>query len=90
MLARYAADAARDVDGVRGLVASQLHRHRGVRISAEEEEVAVELHLELEWGAPIPEIGRSVQRRVSDYLHRMADARPSAVNVVVDAIGPAR
>jgi uncharacterized alkaline shock family protein YloU len=90
VLARYAADAARDVDGVRGLVASQLHRHRGVRISSEEEQVSVELHLHVDWGASIPELGRSVQRRVSEYLERMAGAPPVTVNVVVDAIGPAQ
>jgi uncharacterized alkaline shock family protein YloU len=90
VLARYAADAAREVEGVRGLVASQLHRHRGVRVLTEEERTAVELHLDVEWGASIPTVGRSVQRRVGDYLERMAGARPDAVNVVVDAIGPPR
>jgi len=33
ILARYAADAAREVDGVRGLVESHLPLRRGVRIS---------------------------------------------------------
>jgi uncharacterized alkaline shock family protein YloU len=89
-VARYAADAARDVDGVRGLVTSQLHRHRGVRISGDESATIVELHLDVDWGGSIPEIGRAVQRRVTDYLDRMAGARPSAVNVVVDSIGPAQ
>jgi len=32
ILASYAADAAREVDGVFGLVESTLHRHKGVRI----------------------------------------------------------
>ena len=32
ILASYAADAAREVEGVRGLVESALHRHKGVRI----------------------------------------------------------
>jgi len=90
VLARYAVDAAREVDGVSGVVASQLHRHRGVRVLTEDERTAVELHLAVDWGASIPTIGRSVQRRVGDYLERMAGSRPDAVNVVVDAIGPAR
>jgi uncharacterized alkaline shock family protein YloU len=90
VLARYAADAAREVDGVRDLVSSQLHRHRGVRISTEEEQVFVELHLAVDWGASIPEVGGSVQRRVSEYLERMAGAPPATVNVIVDAVGPAR
>jgi uncharacterized alkaline shock family protein YloU len=90
VLARYAADAAREVDGVSGLVVSQLHRHRGVRVLSDEERTAIELHLEVEWSASIPDVGRSVQHRVGDYLERMAGARPAAVNVVVDSIGPAQ
>ena len=86
VLARYAADAAREVEGVRGLVASQLHRHRGVRVSDD----GVELHLELEWGLSIPATGRNVQRAVAAYLERMAAARPGSVDIVVDAVGPAK
>jgi len=32
VLATYAADAAREVEGVRSLVESTLHRHKGVRV----------------------------------------------------------
>ncbi len=88
VLARYAADAAREVEGVTDLVASQLHRHRGVRVIAGEPALTVELHLEVEWTSVIPEVGKTVQRRVGDYLERMAGARPASVNVVVDAVGP--
>ena len=90
VLAHYAADAARDVDGVRGLVESHLHRHRGVRIMTAEAPAkpTVEIHLDVDWGASIPHVGREVQRRVREYLERMAGAQPQAVNVVVDEIGP--
>jgi uncharacterized alkaline shock family protein YloU len=88
VLARYAADAARETDGVRGLVASQLYRHRGVRVSGEGGDVIVDLHLDVDWGSSIPDVGREVQRRVAEYLERMAGSRPAAVNVVVDSIGP--
>jgi uncharacterized alkaline shock family protein YloU len=90
VLARYAADAAKEIEGVRGLVASQLHRHRGVRVGGENGAVTVELHLEVDWGTELPTLGREVQRRVLDYLERMAGSRPAAVNVVIDAVGPAR
>jgi uncharacterized alkaline shock family protein YloU len=90
VLARYAADAAREIEGVRGLVASQLHRHRGVRVSGEDGAVTVELHLDVDWGAELPTLGQEVQQRVLDYLERMAGSRPAAVNVVIDAVGPAR
>ena len=87
ILARYAGDAATEVEGVRGLVDGTLPRHRGVRIGGEDGAVTVELHLAVEWDAPIPEVGRAVQRRVADYLETMADARPVRVDVVVDEIG---
>ena len=47
VLARYAADAAREVRGVHGLVG----RNDGVKVTRDDERVAVELHLALEWGA---------------------------------------
>lgn len=89
ILASYAADAAREVEGVRSLVESSLHRHKGVRISEDDGRVRVELHLEVEWGASIPEVGREVQRRVAAYLEQMAKVEPAAVDVIVDEIGPA-
>ena len=86
ILARYAADAAREVEGVNGLVESHLHRHRGVRVLGENGAFRIEIHLEAEWGASLPEVGREVQRRVRDYLGRMADVDPEAVDVVVDEV----
>jgi uncharacterized alkaline shock family protein YloU len=88
ILARYAADAAREVDGVRGLADSPLPRKRAVRVADENGAVRVELHLVTEWGASIPAIGRHVQQRVREYLRSMADVEPAAVEVVVDAVGP--
>jgi uncharacterized alkaline shock family protein YloU len=88
ILASYAADAAREVDGVRGLVESALHRHKGVRIVDDDGRVRVELHLAVEWGASIPVVGRDVQQRVAAYLAQMAKVDPEAVDVIVDEIGP--
>ena len=88
ILASYAADAAREVEGVRGLVESALHRHKGVRIVDEDGRVRVELHVAVEWGASIPEVGREVQERVAAYLGQMANVDPEAVDVIVDQIGP--
>ena len=88
ILASYAADAAREVEGVRGLVESALHRHKGVRIVDEDGRVRVELHVVVEWGASIPEVGREVQKGVAAYLDQMANVDPEAVDVIVDQIGP--
>jgi uncharacterized alkaline shock family protein YloU len=90
ILARYAADAAREVDGVRELAESPLPRRRAVRVSGAEPSVRVELHVVTEWGASIPAVGKHVQERVREYLMRMADVEPAAVEVVVDAVGQAR
>jgi uncharacterized alkaline shock family protein YloU len=86
VLARYAADAAREVPGVVRLVESHLPRRHGVRVAGERTELSVELRLAVEWGASIPQVGRAVQQRVVEYLARMADARPAAVDVVIDEI----
>ena len=91
VLASYAADAACEVPGVTGLVEGHLPlpRRGGVRIVDEEGRLTLELHLALAWGASAPEVGRAVQSRVRDYLGRMADLEPAALNVVVDEIGQA-
>lgn len=88
ILARYAADAALEVAGVRGVSESPVPGRRGVRVAAEDGAVRVELHLAVDWGASIPELGRDVQRCVREYLLRMADVDPVAVDVTVDEIGP--
>ena len=83
ILARYAADAAIEVEGVRALAG-----RRGAKVEGENG-VRVELHLEVEWGAAIPDLGRTVQDRVGEYLAQMADVEPAEVEVIVDQIGPA-
>jgi uncharacterized alkaline shock family protein YloU len=88
ILASYAADAAREVEGVRGLVESAIPRHKGVRISEEDGRVRVELHLAVEWGCSVPDVGRQVQQRVTAYLDRMAKVSPEAVDVIIDEVGP--
>jgi uncharacterized alkaline shock family protein YloU len=86
ILARYAADAARAVEGVRGLAESPLPGRRGVKVSGADGGVRVELHLAVAWGASIPELGRDVQERVREYLRQMADVEPAVVDVVVDEV----
>lgn len=88
VLATYAADAAGEIEGVRGLVESTLPRHKGVRVLETDGGVRIELHIAVEWGASIPEIGREIQRRVGAYLAQMASVEAEAVDVVVDEIGP--
>ena len=86
VLASYAADAAKEIPGVRGLAESPLPGRRGVRVTTEDDGVSLELHLSVGWGTSIPAVGQAVQRRVGEYLGRMADVHPAAVDVVVDQI----
>ena len=83
ILGRYAADAAREIAGVRDLPG-----RGGVKVSERDGGVHVEIHLAVDWGASIPAVGKGVQDRVRDYLLRMADVDPTSVEVVVDEIGP--
>ena len=86
VLSRYAADAALEVDGVRGLVERALPYRRGVKLDEADGRVKVELRLAVEWGASIPTVGREVQQRVREYLKRMADVEAERVDVVVDEV----
>ncbi len=88
ILARYAADAALEVAGVRAIADSALPGRRGVRVTTDDGATRVDLHLTVDWGASIPELGRDVQSRVREYLLRMADVDPATVDVAVDEIGP--
>lgn len=89
VLATYAADAAGEVEGVAGFVESTLPRHKGVRVLEADSGVRFELHIAVEWGASIPELGKEIQRRVAAYLARMASIEAEAIDVFVEQIGPA-
>lgn len=83
ILARYAADAALEVEGVRALPG-----RRSVRVEDAEGSVRVEVHVVAAWGSSLPDVGATVQARVREYLGSMADVRPLTVDVVVDDVGP--
>ena len=88
ILARYAGDAALEVVGVRGLAESPLPGRRGVRVTSGDGAVRVELHLAVDWGVSMVDVGREVQQWVQEYMLRMADVEPASVDVVVDEVGP--
>lgn len=88
VLARYAADAALEVDGVAGLAESALHRAKGVSVGGAEGAPAIGIHIQLEWGRDAAEVANEVQRRVAEYLRRMARVAPAAIEVVVGSVDP--
>ena len=88
VVARYAADAALEIEGVRRLVEGSRPRHHGVRVTDTGGTLALELHLGLDWGANAAAVGIAVQQRVAEYLGRMTDLDTAFVDVVVDDFGP--
>jgi uncharacterized alkaline shock family protein YloU len=87
VLASYAADAAREVEGVQELVDGP-RRHRGVRVTEDDGAMGVELHVAIGWGARAPDVAVAVQQRVADYLARTARLPSVAVDVVVAGVAP--
>ena len=87
VLARYAADAALEVDGVEGLLGERVRRHDGVRVSESNGSVSLEIHLRVSRGTSIPALGRKVQEHVAGYLERMTGSAPAVVDVIIREIG---
>jgi uncharacterized alkaline shock family protein YloU len=85
VLAAYARDAAREVDGVDDLVAKP-RRSGGVHVADEDGKTILEIHVSVAWGVDAAEVGGEVQRRVADYLTRTAGLPAVTVDVVVDGI----
>src|SRR5450830_1136887 len=86
VLARYAADAAREVEGVRRVITGHLRRQPSVRVLVGEDGVPLQVPVVLEYGTPILPVAREVQRHVRRYLKVMADVYPAAVEVVIAQI----
>jgi len=63
---------------VAGLVESALHRGKGVVLWGNEASPTVEVHVELEWGRSATGVATEVQRRVAEYLERMANLTPAS------------
>ena len=86
VLARYAGDAAQEVEGVTALTRD------AAQVEGTAEKVDVVVHLELEWGAAAKDVASRVQDRVAEYLGRMANVEVGSGGVVVERVGspPAR
>ncbi len=80
VLARYAGDAASDVDGVTALAGDADVTHT-------DEAADIVVHLELAWGTPAVSVARSVQDGVAEYVGRMANLEVRSVDVVVERFG---
>jgi uncharacterized alkaline shock family protein YloU len=81
VLARYASDAAQEVQGV------SAGTRGAAEVTGTAERGDVVVHLELEWGAAAEDVSRRVQDRVTEYLERMANLEVGSVDVVVERVG---
>ena len=81
VLARYASDAALEVEGVSALARD------AAEIADVDGNVAIHVHVELAWGAGAEGVAREVQQRVSEYIERMANVHIGSVDVVVERVG---
>jgi uncharacterized alkaline shock family protein YloU len=90
VLASYAADAAREIEGVACVLDGSLPHRRGAQVSVTDCGAGVEIHLGIDWGVDAVEVGTTVQARVAEYLVQMAGFSRVTVGVVIGQIGPAR
>jgi uncharacterized alkaline shock family protein YloU len=81
VLARYAGDAALEVDGVSGLARD------AAEISGSYAAIDITVHVELAWGSSAESVSQQVQARVAEYIERMANLHVGSVDVVVERIG---
>jgi uncharacterized alkaline shock family protein YloU len=59
---------------------------QGVGVEVGETEAAIDLDIVVEYGVPIAELGRSIQRNVKQTVERMTGLRVVEVNVAVDDV----
>jgi uncharacterized alkaline shock family protein YloU len=81
VLARYAGDAALEVDGVSSLAGT------APEVTRAGDAAGVVVHVELRWGAESEDVARRVQERVAEYLGRTAELEVGSVDVVVERVG---
>lgn len=96
VLSTIAMTAANEVEGVIGVtsnLASGISELLGkkttgkkVKVELKENEVFVEMHLTLVYGAKINEVGLNVQKKVKEAIESMTDLSVKEVNIHVEGI----
>jgi uncharacterized alkaline shock family protein YloU len=61
-------------------------KFKGIKISDEEDGVAIDIQIVVEYGVKIPEVAWDLQRRVKNELEELTDTAVKAVNVVVQGV----
>lgn len=89
VLSAVAASAAAEIDGVSSLMsgpAAKKGSTRGVRITIDGEQAAVDVYLMVRYGQSIPEVAGKVQSAVSSAVEAMTGLHVSCVNVHVGGV----
>lgn len=96
VIAAIASVAASQVEGVAamsgnivgdiGAILGRKNLARGVRVSASDKDVVLDLYLNVKYGARIPEVAYKVQESVKRSVEGMTDLRVSQVNIHVQGV----
>lgn len=96
VIASYAAAAAREVAGVHSITdghaglrerRSEFDRPpRGVRVAADDEGIALHIHLIVEYGCDLAAVAAAVEASVRGFLRSMIDLEVSELELAVDDV----
>ncbi|WP_422486733.1 Asp23/Gls24 family envelope stress response protein [Gudongella sp. DL1XJH-153] len=96
VIATIAGTAAMEVEGVVGMSSNlaggisellgKKNPGKGVKVDIRDKEVSVEMHLLLEYGAKLNDVGLKVQEETKKAIENMTDLSVKTVNVHVDGI----
>lgn len=96
VIASYAAAAARDVPGVRGITDGHLglrerraeldRAPRGIRVLPEGDEIALHIRLILDYGCDVAAVTDAVEVSVRDFLRSMIDLEVAELELTVDDV----
>ena len=95
VISTVAAMAAVEVEGVAGLsnlgsdiagIAAKKSLSKGVRLTVEEDSIAVELSLLVKYGASIQDVGKAVQEAVISSVESVTGLKVERVNVHVSGV----
>lgn len=74
------------VGDIGGVILGRRNQTKGVRVSATDKDVALDLYLSVKYGARIPEVAYKVQESVKKSVEGMTDLKVTQVNIHVQGV----
>ena len=100
VIATIAGTAAMEVEGVVGMTSNlaggisellgKKNPGKGVKVEIRDKEVTIEMHLTLEYGAKLNDVGIKVQEATKSAIETMTDLTVKSVNVHIEGISRSR